>query len=96
VGKIAVMLEKSENKSKSGKTPLQKTMDKMMFLLLGVAVILAIVVFAVNKFNITSEVLLYAISLAVAILPEGLPAVVTVTMAVGVRHMAKEKLLFVV
>jgi len=90
------MLEKSENKSKSGKTPLQKTMDKMMFLLLGVAVILAIVVFAVNKFNITSEVLLYAISLAVAILPEGLPAVVTVTMAVGVRHMAKEKLLFVV
>jgi len=91
VGKIAVMLEKSENKSKGSKTPLQKTMDRMMFLLLGVAVILAVVVFAVNKFNITAEVLLYAISLAVAILPEGLPAVVTVTMAVGVRHMAKEK-----
>jgi potassium/sodium efflux P-type ATPase len=91
VGKIAVMLEKSENKSKGSKTPLQKTMDRMMFLLLGVAVILALVVFAVNKFKINSEVLLYAISLAVAILPEGLPAVVTVTMAVGVRHMAKEK-----
>jgi len=91
VGKIAVMLEKSENKSKGSKTPLQKTMDRMMFLLLGVAVILAVVVFAVNKFDITAEVLLYAISLAVAILPEGLPAVVTVTMAVGVRHMAKEK-----
>ncbi|ORX35845.1 calcium ATPase [Piromyces finnis] len=91
VGKIAVMLEKSESKSQSGKTPLQKTMDRMMFLLLGIAIILAVVVFAVNKFKITSEVLLYAISLAVAILPEGLPAVVTVTMAVGVRHMAKEK-----
>jgi len=53
------MLEKSENKNKGSKIPLQKTMDRMMFLLLGVAVILVVVVFVINKFDITSEVLLY-------------------------------------
>ncbi|KAI9028526.1 Na P-type ATPase [Hyaloraphidium curvatum] len=73
------------------KTPLQVTMDKLMYALLLVAIILGLVVFAVNGMTFSSALLLYAVSVGVAILPEGLPAVVTVTMSVGVARMAKQK-----
>jgi magnesium-transporting ATPase (P-type) len=66
------------------KTPLQITMDKLMYALLGVAALLGVLVFGVNKMQFSSSILLYAVSVGVAILPEGLPAVVTVTMSIGV------------
>jgi Na+-exporting ATPase len=73
------------------KTPLQVTMDKLMYALLGVAIVLGVVVFATAGFVFSESLLLYAVSVGVAILPEGLPAVVTVTMSVGVARMAKQK-----
>lgn len=73
------------------KTPLQVTMDQLMYALLGIAILLGLLVFAVNGFTFNSSLLLYAVSVGVAILPEGLPAVVTVTMSVGVSRMAKQK-----
>ncbi|KAK9727624.1 hypothetical protein K7432_001708 [Basidiobolus ranarum] len=88
IGKIAKSLIESSGDSK---TKLQKSMDKMAYILFFVAIILAIVVFAVNKFKISSEVAIYAISLGIAVIPEGLIAVVTLTMAAGVRSMAKNK-----
>lgn len=77
--------------SKSNKTPLQSSMNGLMLVLTVVAIILAVIVFAANSWNFNQYIVLYAVGVAIAILPEGLPAVVTVTMAVGVRKMAKQK-----
>ncbi len=65
----------------------------MAYILFGIACVLAVVVFAANKFDLQNEVILYAIALGIAIIPEGLVAVVTLTMAIGVKSMAKQKAL---
>lgn len=78
---------------KSHKTPLQKSLDRMMFSLLFICIILGIFVFWSNDWKWDEDVALYAVAVGVAIIPEGLPAVVTVTMAVGVRSMAQQKAL---
>jgi magnesium-transporting ATPase (P-type) len=78
--------------SNSNKTPLQSSMNGLMLVLTAIAIILAVVVFGANHWSFTNQyIVLYAVGVAIAILPEGLPAVVTVTMAVGVRKMAKQK-----
>ncbi|ORX93774.1 potassium/sodium efflux P-type ATPase [Basidiobolus meristosporus CBS 931.73] len=88
IGKIAKRLIESET---SGKTALQRSLDKMALVLFGLAIILAIIVFAVNKFKISEDIAIYAISVGIAVIPEGLIAVVTLTMAAGVRNMAHNK-----
>jgi len=70
-------------------TPLQRKLSKLAYLLFGCAILLAIVVFAVNKFNVTDEVAIYAISTGIAIIPESLIAVLTITMVVGMTVMRK-------
>ena len=70
-------------------SPLQTKLTKLAHFLFITAVILVIVVFATAQFNISADVALYAISLALAIIPESLIAVVTITMAKGVTHMAR-------
>ncbi|KAL5345665.1 potassium/sodium eff [Pseudogymnoascus australis] len=62
---------------------------KLAYLLFGCALFLAIIVFAVNKFNVTNEVAIYAISTGIAIIPESLIAVLTITMVVGMTVMRK-------
>lgn len=74
-------------------TPLQIKLAKLAFVLLGCAIILAIIVFSVARWNVTKEVALYAIAVAVAIIPEALIAVLTLTMAVGTKRMAKENVI---
>ena len=73
------------------KTPLQKSLDRLMIMLTFIAIILGVIVFGSNRFEYEGYVVLYAVGVAIAILPEGLPAVITVTMALGVRRMAKQK-----
>ncbi|KAJ1929158.1 hypothetical protein IWQ60_001419 [Tieghemiomyces parasiticus] len=90
IGKIAKTLMDT---GETQKTPLQKGLDRMAYFLFGLACIFAVVVFAANKFNVTGEVAIYAIGLGIALIPEGLIAVVTLTMAVGVRRMAKNRAL---
>jgi Na+-exporting ATPase len=51
-------------------TPLQIKMSKLAYLLFGSAVVLAIIVFAVNRFKVTNEVAIYAISTGMDIYPE--------------------------
>ncbi|KAI8909256.1 hypothetical protein DFJ77DRAFT_512965 [Powellomyces hirtus] len=89
--KLSRFVHKLPGFKKSTKTPLQQTLDRMMFLLLGICIVLAVLVFWSNNFEWSENAALYAVAVGVAIIPEGLPAVVTVTMAVGVRSMAKQK-----
>ncbi|QRV93294.1 potassium/sodium efflux P-type ATPase [Ceratobasidium sp. AG-Ba] len=71
-------------------TPLQIKLSKLAYLLFICAVILAIIVFAVAKFHITNEVAIYAIALGIAVIPESLIAVLTITMSAGTSRMAKQ------
>ncbi|KAG0295986.1 Na+ ATPase [Linnemannia gamsii] len=88
IGKIATtLMEVDTNEA----TPLQKRLNKMAYFIFAAAIVLVIIVFAVHSFKYSNEVAIYAISVAIAIIPEGLVAVVTLTMAFGVRRMAEVK-----
>ncbi|KAI8820999.1 Na+/K+ P-type ATPase [Fimicolochytrium jonesii] len=89
MGKIAKSLMSSDEDSAS--TPLQKRLNVLAMILLALAIVLAIIVFAVNDFVLSAEAALYAVSVGIAMIPEGLVAVVTLTMALGVRRMALQK-----
>ncbi len=87
IGKIAQML----GETGSEMTPLQKRLSDLGRLLSIVAVILCILLFgmAVLQHRNIPEMLITAISLAVAAVPEGLPAVVTIVLALSVSRMVK-------
>ncbi|KAL6863592.1 cation transporting ATPase [Trichoderma novae-zelandiae] len=70
-------------------TPLQRKLSALAYVLFGCAVGLALVVFGVNRFNMRHEVIIYATSLGIAIIPESLVAVLTITMVVAVTVMRK-------
>ena len=74
-------------------TPLQRKLSKLAFFLLCVAILLAVVVFAVNEFNLSHEVVLYAIALGIGTIPESLISVLTITMAVGMKTMLHRKVI---
>ncbi|KAK9376162.1 uncharacterized protein V1513DRAFT_301365 [Lipomyces chichibuensis] len=74
-------------------TPLQRKLAILAYFLLCFACFLALIVFAVNNFNASHEVAIYAISLGIAIIPESLIAVLTITMAVGMRHMVTRRVI---
>jgi P-type Ca2+ transporter type 2C len=92
VGHIAGMLSQSEE----GKTPLEHEMDHVSKILgLAVCAIAVVVIVALafmEGFHNAQDVidsLLLAVSLAVAAVPEGLAAIMTVVLALGVQRMAK-------
>ncbi|KAI0969611.1 hypothetical protein F4678DRAFT_165914 [Xylaria arbuscula] len=70
-------------------TPLQVKLSKFALLLFALAILLAIIVFAANRFDVDGEVLIYGICVGVAVIPESLIAVLTISMAVGTKAMAK-------
>lgn len=70
-------------------TPLQIKLAKLAYFLFFCALLLAVVVFAVNKFNLSNEVVIYAISTGIAIIPESLVAVLTISMVVATTVMRK-------
>ena len=72
-------------------TPLQIKLSKLAYVLFGCAILLAMVVFGVNRFHVTNEVAIYAISTGIAIIPEALIAVLTITFVVGMTAMRKRK-----
>ncbi|KAG6817249.1 hypothetical protein H0H87_011306, partial [Tephrocybe sp. NHM501043] len=74
-------------------TLLQIKLNKLAYLLLGCAILLIIIVFSVSRFQIDDSVILYGIACAIAIIPEALIAVLTLTMAVGTKRMAKENVI---
>ncbi|KAG5934824.1 hypothetical protein E4U53_000594 [Claviceps sorghi] len=70
-------------------TPLQVALGKFALLLFGLAILLVVIVFSVNVWDIDDEALLYGICVGVAVIPESLLAVLTVTMAVATKAMVK-------
>ncbi|KAF9139600.1 hypothetical protein BG015_001961, partial [Linnemannia schmuckeri] len=88
IGKIATTLMAVDSNEQ---TPLQKRLNKMAYFVFLAALVLVLIVFAVHKFKYSKEVAIYAISVSIAIIPEGLVAVVTLTMAFGVSRMAEVK-----
>lgn len=92
VGKIAHMLNTTEETT----TPLQENLKSLGKMLTVLILVIAVIVFAVGMWRGQESLinmLLTAISLAVAAIPEGLPAIVTVTLALGTQQMAKHRAL---
>lgn len=88
MGKLAARLADGTG---SGRTELMRKLDLMMYILFAVCLGLALVVFAANRFKFKRSTLSYATAVAVAILPESLVAVVTVSMTFSVRNMARQR-----
>lgn len=87
IGKIATMLDSEKAKQ----TPLQQRLAKLGSQLALGAVGITILMFVVGiiRGHELIEMLMVAIALAVAIIPEGLPAIVTIVLALGVQRMIK-------
>lgn len=87
IGKIADMVGKEKDKP----SPLQKGMDGLSKVLgIGVIVICAIVfLIGMLQGREVLELLMTAVSLAVAAIPEGIPTIVTIVLALGMQRMAK-------
>ena len=86
-GKIAQMLQTVE----TGKTPLQENLDRVGKTLAKAAFAVVGIIVAVGLFRGQPfiEMLIFGIALAVAVVPEALPAVVTISLAIGVQRMVK-------
>ena len=91
IGKIAKMVQDAEHHT----TPLQKKLKELGAFLGKLTVGVCVLVFLLGLLRGIElfETLLTAISLAVAAIPEGLPAVVTICLALSVQHMIKKKAL---
>ncbi len=94
MGKIANAITQAEE----GETPLQKRLSKLSALLTKFVLGICIFMFAFTlirngKFDVhtTLDTFMLAVSLAVAAIPEGLAAVVTIVLSMGVTKMSKQK-----
>ena len=92
MGKIADALVKAEE----GQTPLQIKLSQLSKLLTWLVLGICVVIFAVQilraggfGFEVALDSFMVAVSLAVAAIPEGLAAVVTVVLSIGVTNMSK-------
>lgn len=88
IGKIANLLENAKEK----KTPLQVSLDKFGKKLAVIILIISAIIFPINIFRGSSilDALMFAVSLAVAAIPEALSSIVTIVLALGTQKMAKE------
>ncbi|KAL1891022.1 potassium/sodium eff [Sporothrix stenoceras] len=68
-------------------TPLQRRLTYLAYALFVLAVIIALIVFGVHKFDLNSEVVLYATSTGIALIPESLSIVLIMTMVQATRVM---------
>ncbi|PKO19307.1 MAG: ATPase [Chloroflexi bacterium HGW-Chloroflexi-10] len=92
LGKIASMIQNVKHEQ----TPLQKKLDKLGKTLAVIALVVAVVVALTGVYiegKTWTEVLIIAIAISVAIIPEGLPAVQTFSLAIGAQRMVKRKAL---
>ncbi|MBM4125897.1 MAG: cation-translocating P-type ATPase [Nitrospira sp.] len=88
LGHIAAMIQKASEEERA-ETPLQRRLEQFGYTLLWLALAVVAVVFVLGSLRGEPLVAMFltSVSLAVAAVPEGLPAVVTITLAVGVTRM---------
>ncbi len=89
VGKIAQMLDDVDE----SETPLKQRLSTLGKVLGAAALVICALIFLVGKFVYHREALemfLTAVSLAVAAIPEGLPAISTIVLSIGVQRMVKK------
>ncbi|MDE7330116.1 MAG: calcium-translocating P-type ATPase, PMCA-type, partial [Clostridia bacterium] len=89
MGKIAKMLQGG----KAGKTPLERSLDKLGKIISAFVLAVTAVIFVMGIFVRDDGILknfMTSVAIAVAAIPEGLPAVVTIIMAMGVQKMSKK------
>lgn len=86
LGRIAHLLSTVQDESTPLQARLARVSQTMLYLCLGIVAIVAVLGWL--RGMTTMDVVLSAVSLAVAAVPEGLPAVVTIALAVGVQRMA--------
>jgi Ca2+-transporting ATPase len=91
LGQIAGMIARQ----KSDPTPLQRRLSELGQILLVVCLVLVVIIGAIQytRGSAWHDLLLFSISLAVAAVPEGLAAVVTVALALGLTRMARRNAL---
>ncbi len=89
MGKLAGMIAETPE----AETPLQRQLDTLGKRLAAIAGVVVLVIFAIAiaRGDPWTEAAMTAVALAVAAIPEGLPAVVTVTLAIGMWRMAKNR-----
>lgn len=88
IGNIARLLEQTKEKQ----TPLQKSLDAFGKKLAIIILIISAFIFGINVYrgNEIINALMFAVSLAVAAIPEALSSIVTIVLAIGTRKMATE------
>ena len=91
LGKIADLIQQVKQED----TPLQRRLDQLGKTLAGIGVAIAALIFVLGlmRGDEIRHMLLTAVSVAVAIVPEGLPAVVTITLALGAQRMLQRQAL---
>jgi len=98
IGKIATML----TEPKSTLTPLQKSINQLGKTLALIALGITLLIFAIDiatvlvqtgglSFNALKDSFTFAVALAVAAIPEGLPAIITVVLSLGMSNLVKQK-----
>lgn len=74
-------------------TPLQRKLSWLAIILFWVAVLFAIVVMATQKFDVNKSVAIYAICVALSMIPSSLVVVLTITMAIGAQVMVTKNVI---
>jgi magnesium-transporting ATPase (P-type) len=88
IGKVATKLAESED---GDRTRLQKSLNKMYIVLMCTAVISVIIVLGSVKFQPDRDSAMYAMTVALSVLPAGLTTVMTVTLVLGGKEMSRQR-----
>ena len=91
MGRLATLIGTIEEEA----TPLEQRLNRfghqVAWAVLGVGVLMMVAGVLIDGFSQLDRIFLFAVALAVAVIPEGLPAVLTLTLALGVERMARRR-----
>ncbi|GAA5877888.1 hypothetical protein JCM16303_000274 [Sporobolomyces ruberrimus] len=74
-------------------TPLQRVLSWLAIGLFGIGLVFALICFAANDFRAPNEIILYAVAVALSMIPASLVVVLTITLAGGTRAMVKRNVI---